>query len=370
MDAASTSQGIGDGRASTCRGHVFAIQEESRPSLLAVDLTTERASEIRTLRNKGRRILHAMEGIEARMQADNDRVERNVRSLGLGDHEHGLPLDVELGLMLFHDYDRSYEKALGWNTREWTREVDTWCDLNGVSPSSEPFPQEHRGGNGRSGAVRDLRWEVVPSVGRKKIYRLEQWRDVVAACREAVESRVRILDDQLLLLGRGPNSASTPALLRSWDLIRQTGAFDAAMLRGLIESIETRSTKKQVRASLAASKELLEGVLRGILRARGFTAKEIKALKMLPLFDACRDLLFAEGDRAVSDSKYATGLMLSGVRDVVQGLTELRNAAGDGHGSPSYVAGLTTSHAAFVGDIAYAVCALFAEQELRTRTPG
>lgn len=156
-------------------------------------------------------------------------------------------------------------------------------------------------------------------------------------------------------------------MLRSWDLIRTTGAFDAAMLRGLIESIETRSTKKQIRNSLAASKELVEGVLGGVLRDHGYTRKEIKALMMVPLFEPCRDLLFAEGDRAVNEPDYATGLILNSARDMILGLAELRNAAGDGHARASYVAGLTASHAAFVGDVAYALCALVVEQHLRVR---
>jgi hypothetical protein len=306
-----------------------------------------------------------MDGVEGRVEAAHQRGEEALRAAGFEGDPIGLPLEVEYGLIFYGDNAFAYGPANTWKTREWASSVDEWCMRNGVQPSSKPLPYR-RSYDWRDKGVGQRGWELRPPSGRRKtLYRVERWRDALSAYRAAIESRVHILDDQLLLLGRGPNSASAPAVQRSWDLIRETSAFDGAMLRGLLAAIETRSTKAQIAASIAASKDLVEGVLRGILIDRGTPAKEVKALKIGPLFDGCRDLLFAHGDRVITDPAYATGRILTGARDMIMGLGELRNAAGGGHGRASYAAGLNSSHAAFIGDTAYALCALFAEQHLR-----
>lgn len=64
-----------------------------------------------------------------------------------------------------------------------------------------------------------------------------------------------------------------PAAQRGWELIRETGAFEPDLFLALIETLEIRTTKKQIRDSIAASKELLEGVMRGVLRDYGYTER-------------------------------------------------------------------------------------------------
>lgn len=326
----------------------------------ALDLTNERAAEIRSLRNKGRKIAHMMSAVEANVEATKLKV---ADSLSPGRTDDELASQAEYGAVLWSNYDGTFHRVFGYPTREWVRAVDQWCERNGVGASLPDLPTLRiPGWNGKDS---ERGWELKTRGGRKKIYRLEKWREALLAFQAAVETRVYLLEDQLLLLGRGSASASTNSILRTWDLIRETSVFTPEMLRGLLNTIEKRSSKKEIADSIAASKELVEGLMRGILLDRGFTPRQIKPMKVATLFDECQGALASTGDRVVTDPAYAAGRIFGGAKEMLLGLAELRNAAGGGHGRASYAAGLTSSHAAFVGDAAYAICGFLAEQHLR-----
>lgn len=131
-----------------------------------LDLTAERASEIRRMRNTGRRILHVMVGIEDQVVMTNERVANSMRRLEFGDTGE-LPIVVEHGLILYGDYDGTFNYALGSETGEWAREVDTWYDRNGVERSAKPVPR-CRHHNDRSRRIADKGWDVQPEGGGRR----------------------------------------------------------------------------------------------------------------------------------------------------------------------------------------------------------
>ncbi|GGP80275.1 abortive infection family protein [Streptomyces melanogenes] len=137
-----------------------------------------------------------------------------------------------------------------------------------------------------------------------------------------------------------------------WPHLRDLGLVDGAVLDGYLGTMRARATVAQRRAAIGAAKELLEAVMKGAIvyatpEAMGFERDEMsqlwKRLKMIIQQEP-------SVDPALGGSDFGVVRLLNGQTTTVQGVAEVRNKVGTGHGKPNAPKGLKESHTVLVID--------------------
>ena len=143
--------------------------------------------------------------------------------------------------------------------------------------------------------------------------------------------------------------------------------FDAVHLREQIERIQ-RTVESDPRLAIGTAKELIETTCKTILRERNEPADD--AWNVSQLVKATRAALKLTEDDIPGHAPAAETVkrLLSGLSSIAQGLAELRNAYGTGHGADGRARGLGPRHARLAVGAATTLCVfLFQTHEERPR---
>jgi Abortive infection C-terminus len=192
--------------------------------------------------------------------------------------------------------------------------------------------------------------------------------DVVGPFREALTGRLQILDG---LLGLSEPADSVAAGDRDasggWNHLRGLGIIHDSVLDGYLATMRSRRTRAQRSAAIGASKELLEAVLKGVVLRDDPDADTSGDLLDLWKKVIARLVVDPAADRSLGSKDGGIAQLTRGLSGIVNGLSNVRNRVGSGHGRPEHAAGLAESHVLLSIDSVYALTRFVAQRHRELR---
>jgi len=157
------------------------------------------------------------------------------------------------------------------------------------------------------------------------------------------------------LLPTRESPSSSPAESISLDFVRSAKLVDDEVLDRLEARMRGLRDRRNVPRVIGASKELVESVSHGalyVLGATPVTDGDFGALTKRTRKELAGRIAAASPDTAALE---ATGVkLLGGLATIEQGLAEIRNAHGEGHGRRTTAKGLQVRHARLAAEAALA----------------
>lgn len=334
-----------------------------------INLDVDRRASLKALLNRGRRLLLDLDNLERKHSYTSPRAkellesipswssgdaDRDARTAQLEDEAH----DATRGFAMGQE-EHNVKTGVLYRARVWVHDANTWAIANCADPAPivelPPPPQRLHDGSWDRAELNDEHSDGTPNPWRK-------WREIIEVFRDSVMQRHAALTAYYGTLD-GRRDVQPRDVSGGWPHLRTAGVIEPKMLDTYLEAIGKRTTDAQIGASIAASKNLLEGCLRGWLYEIR-DKKEVDKLDLRQLFGAVRkEWLSNESlDRSVGDPSFGVGNMLNGLANAIAGIGEVRNQVGSGHGRTTTPEGLTAAHAVFVADTVYAITALLAAQ--------
>jgi hypothetical protein len=153
------------------------------------------------------------------------------------------------------------------------------------------------------------------------------------------------------------------------DLVDQKLTVDLAHLRTNIQRIRTAIADDPALA-IGSSKELVEATCKAILSECGETPPEKAEITDLVALVLERLDLLAKNVSAEKKGGQSIRKVLGSLAQVVQGLAELRNLYGSGHGKGPNERGLTARHARLCAGAASTLATFLMETAVQRRVPA
>lgn len=217
------------------------------------------------------------------------------------------------------------------------KSVRTWCQGN-ARLKRQYLPDRPQPTRGEAIAIEDENWDLHGRLDDCARYIKEDLADNAA------------LLDQL----QRSSASMGPAEDRFAEL-RQSGLIEASVLHPLLQRIRKVDRRRDVAASLGASKELVEATLRAVSVRLGNDAAPGDDMNRLG--KTVRASL-TERERSAGllspDLGEAITRLQSTLATIELGLATLRNTAGTGHGRPALHKHAARRHALFAADLAEA----------------
>jgi hypothetical protein len=155
------------------------------------------------------------------------------------------------------------------------------------------------------------------------------------------------------LLPTRDSPASAPAEPVNLDLVRSAKLVDDEVLDRLEERIRGLRDRRNVPRVIGASKELVEAVSHGALHVLGaapVTGGDFGALTKRARKELAGRIAGASPDSAALEASAVK--LLAGLTTIEQGLAEIRNAYGEGHGRRTAANGLQVRHGRLAAEAA------------------
>jgi len=139
-----------------------------------------------------------------------------------------------------------------------------------------------------------------------------------------------------------------------WFHIRNKKIISESQINQYSKKINKMETKSEIEASIGASKELLEAIFLGIIKdspkkLEGLNLQQIGKLAINQIMET------SSSDKRIDSKESGDTEIIRSLVNLINGLSNLRNKVGSGHGRISSIPGLQRKHAIIAREAVHAI---------------